>query len=63
MKTRLIIARLHGESQRNSEAFATELATMLESLEQSDDAKRIAALKDIIKIYELEYGHFAKCSE
>ena len=35
---------------------------MLASLEPSGDAKRIWALKDVIKIYELEYEHFAKRS-
>ena len=35
---------------------------MLASVEPSGDAKRIAALKDIIKIYELEHEHFAKRS-
>jgi hypothetical protein len=33
---------------------------MLASLEPSGDANRIAALKDVIKIYEREYEHFAK---
>jgi hypothetical protein len=33
---------------------------MLASLESSGDEKRIAALKGIIKVFELEYGHFAK---
>lgn len=35
---------------------------MLARLEPSGDAKRIAALKDVIKIYEREYEHFARCS-
>jgi hypothetical protein len=35
---------------------------MLATLESSGDAKRIAALKYVIKIYELEYEHFAKHS-
>ena len=32
---------------------------MLASIEASGDAKRIAAVKDVIKIYEREYEHFA----
>jgi hypothetical protein len=35
---------------------------MLVSLEPSGDAKRIAALKDVIKIYERECEHFGKRS-
>jgi len=34
----------------------------LASLEPSGDAKRIAAIEDIIKIYERQYEHFAKRS-
>ena len=37
-----------------------EYREMLARLEPSGDAKKIAAVKDVIKVYEREYGHFSE---
>jgi hypothetical protein len=57
------------ESGRYPQRIKTRLAEtragyrdMLISLEPSGDAKRVAALKDVIKIHELEFEHFVKRS-
>lgn len=59
--------RLHIDPIDHTERVKRRLAetlagykTMLAGFEKSGDAKRIAALKDIIQIYERENEHFAK---